>query len=163
MTVDPQFVFNPDMPIVKRTRTATVSYQCAHGQYFRDADIQLTYPSGASIGLPSMTALTQQGGYLQWVGTDLPAAAVVEQTLARGLPIPVRDDREAVRGHLDEISEGGPLDVIDGFRAAADPEAAPVGGCRTGSGPARLALLLPWLARRQRTGSPSTTVATADH
>jgi len=91
MTVDPTFVFNPDMADVAQVRNAIERYEC--GGRFDDvfeAPREVILADGRNIWIPSMDELGNRGlSEFEWLeanGLTRPAAALIEQTSASGQP-----------------------------------------------------------------------------
>ena len=140
MTVDPTFVFNPDMGDVAQVRGATERYEC--GGFSDDvfeASRELTLEDGRVVWLPSLDELSDLGmSEYEWLtdkGLTRPAAAIIEDTTDSGSPVILVDNR----GLLDQ---------------QASPYAGNNGGCGCahGSSPIGGFALLPLLLLRRRGG-----------
>ncbi|MEQ1570711.1 MAG: DUF2330 domain-containing protein [Myxococcota bacterium] len=137
MTVDPTFVFNPDMPMVDVLRLAEEAYSCAGDQQnVFDAPRLLTVPDGRKVSLPSINQLGELGlSEIEWLesqGLTTPTNARIERTGPSGPPEVLQDNTALLAQALDTAVEGC--------------------GCRTGGGASGAGLLLAAgiVARRRR-------------
>lgn len=139
MTVDPMFVFNPDIDQdVSHIRTATLRYDCTDGVEPNEAERVLVLSDGREIRLPSQQE-TWESGQTEFESIDEggltdPAAVVIED-------LGVRGDGELMFDYRDQ--------------AAAEAEAfgeQAACGCATapGLGAGMLLGVVPLILRRRR-------------
>lgn len=112
MTVDPTFVFNPDLGPVSQDRFADELWFCLDGDLF-DAPRELHLSDGREVSLPSVNRLAELGmtefEWLEGEGLTVPTAAWIERTDETGPPEVVVDNRPALEEQLadhDEASKG---------------------------------------------------------
>ncbi len=86
MTVDPTFVFNPDLPGVEQIRTAEITTMCDTGTNWYDSIRRIELTDGREIYLPSMAWFDDRGiTVAEWLmDTDLLGAALIEQLGSSG-------------------------------------------------------------------------------
>ncbi|MFT4621507.1 MAG: MYXO-CTERM domain-containing protein [Myxococcota bacterium] len=147
MTVDPMFVFNPDMGPVEIEHDADVYVMCGVGGSWWDSMRRLELPDGRFILVPSDEWFYEQGlTYLEFIeGLTTHYAKIIEDTSESGQPIIL----------YDLLADGD--DAIDNWNASQlgdDADAEDPGGCgcsSTGAGGAVGAWLVALaLARRRR-------------
>jgi MYXO-CTERM domain-containing protein len=147
MTIDPVFVFNPDMPAVNSIREATETLLCAPGINSADAARELYLPDGRRVMLPPRSHMNLSDfEYLDQVAQlTLPAAAVIEKTSASGEPEILVDNRPSLTGDANDHNLIFPYDELSGQSASGC-------GCATGGGApvGVFGLMLGALALRRR-------------
>ena len=98
MTVDPTFVFNPDMDEVSNSHSADLVYECGNGRFRDTAPRRLDLEDGRSIRLPSEAWFdaneTTPSDFIAELG-DV-NAMVIEATGASGEPEIIFDYSEIV-------------------------------------------------------------------
>ena len=115
MTVDPTFVFNPDMGPVEQTRNADEIYHCGEGDQPFDAERTLVLSDGREVDLPSQRELSDLGlTEIEWLaqhGLTTPVNAVIERTGSSGEPEVLTDNRgllaDQLESYLNEIGGCG--------------------------------------------------------
>ena len=120
MTVDPTFVFNPDMGPVAQTREADEIYHCVDGDGLFDAERTLVLSDGRQVDLPSQSELSQLGlSEIEWLadhGLTTPVNAVIERTGASGQPEVLTDNRGLLADQLETY-----LTEIEGCGCSSAP------------------------------------------
>jgi hypothetical protein len=99
MTVDPVFVFNPDLPDVSNVHQATRVTECSSGVYDSEAPWRIDFPQGTSVrGTPEQLG--------QWPDAiaEQPANFRVLTLAAAGEGAVVADNSEAIRRLLAEYN-----------------------------------------------------------
>ena len=142
MTIDPMFVFNPDMGPVDFLRSATETTLCNPSLVSDDAVRELQLPDGRTIMLPPRNDMnTSDFEYLDTVAMlTVPSAAVIEKTSASGEPEVLVDNRPGLTGEADDHNRTFPYDQETGQgydELSADPKGC---ACST-SGPVPAGLL----------------------
>jgi hypothetical protein len=145
MTVDPMFVFNPDMGDVSNVHTATVEYDCGDGPDIVDAERQVVLADGRTILLPPQSYFNSSDVTTSqfFEDTSVYAAAIVERTSESGLPEVIVDHSAEIDGMIRDNN-----DTIDDLFGGAG-----CGGCSHSGGPVGGLLglfVLLGLSRRKR-------------
>jgi len=130
MTVDPTFVFNPDMQQeVGLDRTATVELFCDGDKPYNELERRLVLPDGRGYRLPPMQWFWDRGlteyQYLIDEGLIDDYAIVVERTSSSGMPEPIYDGSERA------------FEVAEAHNATFSrlPDVAACAGCASSGGP----------------------------
>lgn len=122
MTVDPTFVFNPDMGPVDQNRFADEIWFCTDGDMSQSIR-ELHLADGRILTLPTGEYLSQRGlTEFEWVqleGLNVPAAAFIERTGASGQPEVVVDNSQLLADQLAELE--GDDDAKKGCGCAQSP------------------------------------------
>ncbi|MFT6377230.1 MAG: MYXO-CTERM domain-containing protein, partial [bacterium] len=102
MTVDPMFVFNPDMGDVSNLHTATVEYDCTGGPDIADAERQVVLADGRTILLPPERYFSDNDVTTSEFFEDASvyAAAIVERTAESGSPEVIVDRTVEIDGMI---------------------------------------------------------------
>jgi MYXO-CTERM domain-containing protein len=144
MTVDPTFVFNPDMGDVAQQREAVERFECSDYADIFDSPRTLILGDNREIAMPSQRALSERGltefEWMQTQGLTVPYNAVIEQTGSSGQPEVVVDNRNALQDAAADSNE----EVFAGKGC----------GCDTAPGPGAAWLLAPMLVLFRRRQSP---------
>ncbi len=145
MTVDPMFVFNPDMGDVSNLHTATVEYDCRDGEDVSDAERRVVLSDGRVILLPPMRFFNEgdvtTAEYIE--DATVYAASIVERTSESGQPEVIVDRSAEIDGVIRDNNDT----ITDLFGRSG------CGGCSHSGGPVGGALgllLLVGLSRRKR-------------
>jgi len=145
MTVDPVFVFNPDLPPVNNIHTANRVIECNSSRYAFEAPWRIDFPQGGSIrGTPDQVG--------QWPSavSDQPPNFRVLTLATSGDGAVVDDNAAAISAMLADYNDSVPTpagSADDGFCDLA----APIGAGRSRSAaPAWLALAVGVLLQRAR-------------
>lgn len=122
MTLDPQFVLNPDMGDVSNQHNATIMMDCNGRHSFSKAPRRLVLEDGRELALPSIEEMSST--WDEWTGdVSTIAAQRIESTGASGPPEIVTDKTAEIDAALEDLN-------------------AAVGGCGCNSGgPGGFALL----------------------
>lgn len=110
MTVDPQFVLNPDMPDQSNQHSATLVVECGNRVWsWQEAPRRLVLADGRALRLPAEYATDPNFDYDDWLGelADYPADTV-EQTARSGGAVVITDNRGTIQGLLDEANTWSP-------------------------------------------------------
>ncbi len=130
MTVDPMFVFNPDMGDVSNVHSATVEYDCRDGEDVTDAERRVVLADGRVILLPPMRFFNDgdvtTAEYIE--DATVYAASIVERTSESGLPEVLVDRSADIDGVIRENNDN--VDDLFGQSACGgcSHTGAPVGG-----------------------------------
>ncbi len=132
MDLDPLFVFNPDLPNVSRTQTATVTWDCRGKRVYADAYRTIELPDGQVMLMPSNNDLPDpiedpddtgfnfgfqyQDSAAYLAAYDVPAMRI-ERTGNSGEPSVEADNTEAAADVLKAHNE----DVVQLIRAGVGP------------------------------------------
>lgn len=88
MTVDPTFLFNPDLPGVDNVHTAEGVRECGPNMSFFEAPVRITLKDGTTFTVAQRATPGQP--------VDMPASLRIEQLKAAGAPSVIRDNRQAI-------------------------------------------------------------------
>jgi hypothetical protein len=143
MTLDPTFVFNPDMDqVVSQQRSATLEMLCGFGGAWDTSPRRLKLADGRAYELPSIDWFRQEGiteyEYLSELMTNY--AIVIEETSAEGDPSVLADFTQEAFEQAAVFNDRG----LDGMASGC--------GCRSvgGVAPALILPLLGLVIRRRR-------------
>ena len=144
MTVDPTFVFNPDMGRVDNFRFADFEYRCGDNDTSVTAERVLELSDGRMVRFPSRVELSDLGmtefEWLQSEGLTLPINAIIEQTSDSGEPVILVDNRDDL--YSDAIDHWAGRPNLTDMDPVSDSDAAKACGCATGGSGAPAAVLL---------------------
>ncbi|MEO1481227.1 MAG: DUF2330 domain-containing protein [Myxococcota bacterium] len=123
MTVDPTFVFNRELGDLDNVRRATLIYECGAGTKLSEAQRRIELSDGTVIRLEPEATLFAAGQSSSDAISDLeaPAAAVIEQTGADGLPTTLEDNRPEIAARVDQHNNDVPRFEASGGTCAATP------------------------------------------
>lgn len=105
MTLDPQFVTNPDLPAVSNQHNATLVTECGNRAHtFAKAPKKLVLSDGRELYLPAdvVNGTTPYADYAGEVAAT--ASDRIEQTGASGAPTVMVDNRAAIDAALDALN-----------------------------------------------------------
>jgi len=147
MTVDPSFVFNPDMDDVSNVYEAQLVTDCADGEDYDEAPRRLELPDGRVILLPSLEWMEAHDltdfEFIQELTTV--NAAVIERTGASGQPEALTDYTNSLNAQTNAFNDRVRMLWLDGNGC---------GGCNTTSPTPGLAwfglITLAFLRRRSK-------------
>ncbi len=150
MTVDPHFVFNPDMGAVDNEHFADIYVMCGAGGSWWDSSRRLELPDGRVIMVPSEEWLAEQGlTYAEFIeGLTTHYAKIIEDASSSGEPEVLFDLSQLDYDSIDEWNDS----FTDATEDAQEDGAAKGCGCSTGgsSGTLALGLVAGALVRRRR-------------
>jgi hypothetical protein len=107
MTVDPRFVFNPDMDAVSLEHEADLYVLCGDGGSYYDSNLRLVLSDGRELLLPSQKWMDENGlTYAELIerGTGH-YALIIEDTSASGEPTVLVDAREDAQSDIDDLND----------------------------------------------------------
>ena len=109
MTIDPTFVFNPDMGEVEQLRVATERFVCTGGDLNASPSV-LELSDGRQIVLPSRQELARLGmtpfEWMESQGLTVPTNLIIEQTGPSGQPEILVDNRSLLEDVLESLNSG---------------------------------------------------------
>lgn len=131
MTIDPMFVFNPDMGEVDGLYRSNLVTMCGDGNDWEESPMRLELPNGMVIKLPSREWLDDNDMTIAEFIADLTGinALIIEETGASGAPSVLQDHSASVDAAIRE--NNARVDAImDALRkgcGCATPGSAPAG------------------------------------
>jgi hypothetical protein len=145
MTIDPVFVFNPDLPPVSNIHRANRVIECDPSRYESEAPWRIDFPQGGSIrGTPEQlgqwpSAVSEQPPNLRVLTLAASGEGAVVDDNAAAIDAMLADYNASVRVPAGSAGGGGFCDI-----------GAPLGSDRPRSGPAWLALAAALMVQRAR-------------
>ncbi len=103
MTVDPLFVFNPDLPDVDNLHQANRVIECSSGVYFEEAPWRIDFPQGSSI-----RGTAQNVGQWPSAVSEQPPNLRVLTLATSGEGAVVADNSELINSMLADYNDGIP-------------------------------------------------------
>lgn len=127
MTVDPTFLFNPDLPKVSNIRRAEGVRKCSREKSRFEAPVEITLSNGLSFTVTR--DFTADGGN----PLSIPAAARVEQLKTSGAPEVITDNKQKIAANVgnkfinvNPSGNSNPVEVPQGFGCACKNPNTPV-------------------------------------